>query len=350
MKKKIASLICSIFILNSFAQTNYPTGTSGCIARWTFDQDENFNSTITDWSGNNNHGTNVNIFNETSWRGIPNRSGSFNGQNSKSEVSNSPQLSPNQISIIALIKFNSFYSGDCQGNNIIYKGLNYNGSQDWSFFVSELDNNCTNVNPGMEKLHFLTPNFTYYAPPSNFIQPNQWYFLAITFDGVTIQHFQIPMDTSIKYSSIQPLYSKACSTGIGNGSYNITIGATVNPPFPFWLNGVMDELVLFNRALSNSEMESVYDYLWGIGAPNNIKNFKKEALQISCINKTIFIKDFNPKSVIKITIRSIDGKILKEFNTFSSNQISCTEINDQLAIISIYQTNGQVSSQKIILQ
>lgn len=347
--KKFLFLFFNLF--NCFiliAQTNYPTGTSGCIARWTFDQDETFQSTIKDASGNNHHGTNVNILNGSSWRGIPNHSGSFNGNSSKSEVLGSSQLSPNTISIITLIKFNNFYSGDCQGNNIIYKGLNYNGNQDWSFFVSELDNNCTTFNPNLEKLHFITPNFTYYAPSSNYILPNQWYFLAITFDGISIHHYQILMDPIIKSTGIQPLYTQPCTVGIGNGSYDVTIGATINPPFPFWLHGDIDELVIFNRALSSSEVEQVYDYLWGIGAPNTVTQTEKNSIQLISHNKFIHINNSN--SIHKIQLRSIDGKLLKVFNSPNSKFLDCSDLASQLVIVTINFQDKSFESQKIILQ
>ena len=75
MKKIILTSLVLLFLNQLDAQTLYPTGTSGCIARWTFDSDSVFSTTISDVRGNNNNGTNNNISSVNNWKHLPNQTG-----------------------------------------------------------------------------------------------------------------------------------------------------------------------------------------------------------------------------------------------------------------------------------
>ncbi len=107
--KKYLLLIILFSSIKTNAQTIYPCGVSGCIARWTFDAQEGGNlTTIQDWSGNNNHGNNNNIASVTGWKGILFTAGKFNGSTSFSQVPFNPNFISNQITAMALVKCDGF--------------------------------------------------------------------------------------------------------------------------------------------------------------------------------------------------------------------------------------------------
>ena len=224
MKRIIVLLVLTLNWGYLLSQTLYPSGVGGCISRWTFDLDESFYTQILDQSGNNNHGSNNTIGSVKGFNSITKQAGDFNGVSSFSEVMHTSILNPTNITTIALVKFDSFYNGNCQGNNIIYKGFNYNADLNWAMFIGETDNDCSMMNPSNEKLAFFSPNTIYTPPPNNFIQTNKWYFLATSFDGVTIKHYQIEMDSLNKATNILPNYIINSSLPLGNGTYNIFIG------------------------------------------------------------------------------------------------------------------------------
>src|ERR1700761_3794 len=89
-----------IFLITSFAfnsisaqSTIYPSGVSGCIARWDFASNGTITS-VSDVSGNNNNGTAYNLTTANGFRNVPNAAMKFNGSTSYAQVPNSNQLCP----------------------------------------------------------------------------------------------------------------------------------------------------------------------------------------------------------------------------------------------------------------
>jgi hypothetical protein len=302
--KKVTLLLFLIIsaIVNGKAQTIYPCGVSGCIARWTFDTTEvSMLDTLPDMSGNNNPGSVTDIASVSGFRNKLGAAGGFNGTSSFAEVVNNASLNPSQLTIITLVRFNGFYQGTCQGNNIIYNGYDYTGSCNWALYV--VDNTpCNSYGFNSERPIFQTTNIpsASLTPNGNYIDSNKWYFIATTYNGSDVNYFLCPMDTNFKYPSLSANFNYTLASSIGNSNYNLFIGATQNPPFPYYLNGSIDELVLFNKALSVNEIYSVYSYLWGtptmtssITQSNNIQmSISNNYLDIKCnkvIKKTKFI-------------------------------------------------------------
>lgn len=252
-------LLLTFFKGNS--QTTYPSGVTGCLARWSFDN----NGTITnvpDVSGNNHNGTAINLVSSPDFRNVANKAMYFNGTSSYSLVPHHPILNPQDITIVALVKPHSFYSDVCQGNNIVYKGFNYYIPGNWAMALIEQDANCNLNNPSTVALDFggavVTPPFPY---PT--IDPNKWYFFAVSFEGSVIKRYQVEMDPNNYVSGITTVSSTNSSQVLGSNTLDVRIGATQQPTFPYWFNGDMDEVVIFNKALTDAEVQSVYDYLWG---------------------------------------------------------------------------------------
>ncbi len=259
-------LTYAIVLLTSvvtIAQTSYPTGISGCIARWDFTNSGTV-TTLTDVSGNGNNGTTANITTGTGFRNLANRAMSFNGTNSIAVVPHSTLLSPSNISIVALIKASGFYNGNCQSNNIIYKSFSYHQSGCWAMNLTEDDGNCSIVSPSTIKLDFAGPIVGSYTFSTHTVDTGRWYMMTITFDGATVKRYMVPMIDTVYTTGISTISTNSLSTALGTNTDDIRIGGTQNPPFRYWFNGTMDEIALFNTVLTDANVQSIYDYLWGL--------------------------------------------------------------------------------------
>ncbi len=344
MKTNFILMLLTIASFDLKAQTTYPSGATGCIARWTFDTtDQTMLTNLPDKSGNNNHGTTYDIASVSGFRNKPNSAGGFNGTSSWAEVQHNNGLNPTNITIVCLIKFNSFYSGLCQGNNIIHKGFNYNADLSWAMAVSENDNNCNLSNPNIEKTYFFTPNLPNYIPPTtDFIDSAQWYLLICRFNGTTISYFQIKMDTSNYINGVLPSYVNSNITPLGNSLENIYIGATQNPPFKFWLNGSIDEMVVFNKSLSDIEIQGVYDFLWGYipTSSSNLVEYENQFIQKGneLLWENIIVK--------RVEFLNAYGQIIS-VSLNPKNRVLLPEQKNQLIITRIYSTDNKIFTMKI---
>jgi hypothetical protein len=349
MKTLALILTYCLFSFFAYTQTLYPNGVPSCIARWTFDEDETlWLDSLDDFSNNNNLGVTTNIASVSGFRNKPNKAGGFDGTSSMVEVPHKPMLNPTNITLVAVVKFNSFYSGSCQGNNIIYKGYDYNNNLSWSMYVAENDGDCIAINPSIQKLNFCFPSIPLYTPPfSNFIDTGKWYFLAITYDGNFVNHYQLELDSTIKYSSISPMYVNTINYPLGNSNDNIFIGVTQNPPFKYWFNGSMDELVIFNRALSNSEVKSIYDYIWGYPTRIDMLNETKILEPTIKINHGVLSLASGEEYVKEIEVLDLNGKKL----TSSINNKLLINVSDYpqgIYLVKIILTNNTIITKKII--
>ncbi len=347
MKKLFYAVFLILFIVKQLdAQTIYPCGVSGCIARWTFDTtDVTMLDTLPDLSGNNNHGSVTDIASVAGFRNKLGAAGGFNGTSSFAEVSHNSSLNPSTLTIISLVKFNGFYQGTCQGNNIIYNGYNYTGSCNWALYVAD-NTPCNDYGSNSERPIFQTTNSpsSSLVPNGNYIDSNIWYFIAATYDGSQVNYFQCPMDSNFKYLNLSPTFSFNLASVIGTGIYDIFIGATQNPPYPYYLNGSIDELALFNKALSVNEVYSVYSYLWG--APTLVNNnIHSNNTELTIHNNYLNI-DHN-KSIKKIRIVDVTGRTISEIKG-NNNRINISRLETTPFIVQIEFEDKSIFSKLLI--
>jgi hypothetical protein len=126
------------------------------------------------------------------------------------------------------------------------------------------------------------------------------------------------------------------------GNYDVFLGATQNPPFPYWFNGKMDEVILFNKVLSQSEIQSVYDYLFGFASSTEQVSEVNQNL-IYTIGKTIYIDP----SIRKLQLIDLQGKIILEKGYTSDNKITLTDLPKQLLLAKAITTKGKIITKKI---
>ena len=350
IKKSIQLLLCTLFMGTTTlkAQTTYPSGVTGCIARWTFNTEDGGGLTsILDASGNNNHGNNNFITQDKGWKGYVNTAGNFNGTSSYSQVPYNAMLKPTHLTIFALVKFSGFYSGNCQGNNIIYNGFNYNSDLNWAMYTTDgsYDNDCNAFNPNFNKMQFITPNYVNTTiPNNNYIDTSKWYLLVSTYNGSVINHYQIEMNAANHLSNLTPSYTSNCMNPIGTGNYDVFLGATQNPPFPYWFNGKMDEVILFNKALTQSEVQSVYDYLFGYPASTgNIREV--ESKFVYNVGNILYIDP----SITKLQIMDMQGKIVLNCHGLTNTKIDLSHLPKQLLLVKAFTSKDKFISKKILI-
>jgi Concanavalin A-like lectin/glucanases superfamily len=257
-------LIVSFFIPSCKKEnTNNPQGassenisndtaiiTNGLVAWYTFD-----NGSLQDKSG---HGNNIIFSNATSVAdrdGTPNGAYSFNGTSNYMQVANSPTLQlTNKMTLYAVIKVNGFYAGQCHGNRILQKGYDDNTSGHYSLGFDDdyfyNNTNCWNiVDPQHENFNVRVSNSLADLTgfDSDYIKTGKWYTFAFTYNGSVAK---IYMNGMLKTSNSK-------STILNPNSDDLFIGmSNINDAiFPYWFNGVIDEIRIYRRALSATEIK-----------------------------------------------------------------------------------------------
>ncbi|HEY0676908.1 MAG TPA: LamG domain-containing protein [Chitinophagaceae bacterium] len=215
-----------------------------------------FNGNTQDESGYGNHAINTNATLTTDRNNNQGKAYLFNGVNAFMRVPNSASLNPDRITMMAIVKVNGFYQGKCHGNTILNKG-NASANPPSSIrlgFVDEMANgfNCNSTVVDSLKQMFTADfafNGTVDIPLKGpFIEKNKWYCITYTYDG-----------------AIAKLYIDGVVTSSRNGSGtfipaadDLFIGKDNNSPlFPYWLNGAIDELRIYNRALNQDEVKAL---------------------------------------------------------------------------------------------
>jgi hypothetical protein len=221
-----------------------------------------FNGNTLDMSGNGNHATNFGAALATDQWGNLNSAYNFNGFSNWMEIVNAPTLQMSSITLCARVKPNAFYSGLCYNNSIIDRGngglnpgsfsliytpsLNQNPAT-YCFIPDSLHESYRiNVhNSAPASLSCITP---INAPP--YVATNQWDCVLGVFNDTT-QIASIYVNGVFRYS-----FNYASGIGGVNNS-TLFIGGTTNPTYPYYVNGILDEIRIYNRALTTQEIDSV---------------------------------------------------------------------------------------------
>jgi hypothetical protein len=243
--KKILLFVSSFYCLSSFSQIP----TAGMVAGYSF------SGNAIDESVNGNNGTVNGTTPAAGKAGVPNTAYYFNGSNNSIIVPNSPTLcSLSVLTMCAVVKPQGFYSGTCQGNMIFQKGYgSVQGEYGLMFSDQAYDPNCFTFDPTYENFRAVIGTNAFNVMYNPYITLNSWYCVVSTFDG----------DSIILYEDGVKKYSIAAPNPLGVNSSNLTIGY-MDPSFPYWFNGIMDDIRIYNRILSLSEINEYCSFFVGI--------------------------------------------------------------------------------------
>jgi Concanavalin A-like lectin/glucanases superfamily len=258
-----------------------------------------FNGNANDASGNNNNPTFNNATITADRFGNPNSAYHFNGLYQYMRIPNKPSINfKNEITLSVWVRPTGFYYGICHASQLISKGGgNYNDGN----YALRYDDALFSGGKGCDggRCDTLHQNFrgtgTVLKPyGGDFIKKGKWYNVLYTNDGKTARLY---VDCLLKYTVTFP--------ETFTNTEDLFFGKSDDDLFPFWFNGDLDEIRIYNRALNNQEITSL------------------------CSDSILVKKVGKPDSVIIPPVKTVpvlekrDNELMKEF-TVDHDSISVT--------------------------
>lgn len=208
-----------------------------------------FNGNANDESGNKNNPSVVKATFIPDRFGKSNAACYFNGKNNYIRIPDNPSLHFRKgFSISAWVLVKDFYEGTCHGNRIIMKGSSDSYSNSGNYVLTFDDSkfanggNCYSDKPDKKHQSFYGAQAT---PITNdYVVPNKWYLLTYTYDGNTASLY---VDCKLQSSG------KINNYNFSNNE-DLFFGKMDNIQYPYWFNGFLDEVRIYNRALSKNEI------------------------------------------------------------------------------------------------
>ena len=197
-----------------------------------------------DSSGNNYHGIPLNPLGTTNRFNQPDKALLFNGNSDYVDVPSSDELWGKNISLSSWIYANDFGTINPQtaGKLIFFKAQNTGSNVDYILNVG-FD---TNSNARISFNFGQNSNQCVALISNNILQTNQWYFITATREnGIARLYVNGVLDTMANYSFTPE-----------NQYYHLKIGVSHTNIQAF--NGRMDDLRIYNYALSSNEIDSLY--------------------------------------------------------------------------------------------
>jgi len=237
LSEKIDDLAQSINV-NNFYSGNTPS--NGLVAFFPFD------GNVNDVSGNNNHGTVFGATLTTDQNGNTESAYEFNGASSI-DLGNSDSLNPsNSISF-----YSDFLISQSFSNNYIL-GRNPDSSSDYGYnFGIVGDDNTQSLRFGLgnnssgSNINDISANVD--------LNKNQWYSLAVTYDGTQVKFYLNGSLVSTENLTLQD--------GIHQNDYNTFIGKyrpNGGSNGLQFFKGKLDNVGIWNRALTHQEIQNLY--------------------------------------------------------------------------------------------
>jgi len=203
-----------------------------------------------DMSGHNNHPDYNNATLTEDRFGKPNSAYYFNGS-SYMQITNTDELCPEELSLCAIIKPMGFYKGKCYNNAIIDKGIwDYrDGDYALRFSAGEYTKGDCNK-PASEHQSFFGAARNNPGPTGkdNYIKLNTWYCIVFTMDS---NFLKLYLDGKL-------ISTEKRTHELGANDEDLFLGKKLNQQYQYWFKGVMDEIRIYNRALSAEEVAQFY--------------------------------------------------------------------------------------------
>ncbi len=220
--------------------------TNGLIAHW------NFNGNANDATGNGHNGTVFNISYTAGKTGVANSAAVFNGSNSYVLVPHQADMNVSNYSICAIVKPMGFYAGTCQGNFIMFRGSEgASGAYGIGYFDNAY-NNCSTLDTNKHVFYGQAGSSlgsgSLFQSATN-VHTNIWYCVCAVYDGSSIK---------IYVNSVLTATFNITGGSIGSSNNPIGIGKYLNggASYPYWYNGIIDDLRIYNRVLTQLEIDS----------------------------------------------------------------------------------------------
>lgn len=176
----------------------------------------------------------------------------FGGDSSYMVVPNNPSLNPVNITLMAIIKFNAFDTvGQCFFSQILMKGSQDPDPGVYGLRLVQDSGACqSQIDTSGQQLMGIYGNNSAGATlldGSYPVHTNTWITFVYTYDG----------RSSKIYINGQLSSSTPATASFTPNGYNIYIGRTQNPTFPYHFFGIIDEIRIYNRALGGPAVKQL---------------------------------------------------------------------------------------------
>ncbi|GAA4456760.1 LamG-like jellyroll fold domain-containing protein [Rurimicrobium arvi] len=336
MKTTVLSLFC---IVNSFALLAQVDLNKGLMLYLPF------KGNTLDASPNANHALNFGATLTSDQWGNPNSAYQFNGVDNYMRIPNDATLQCDaQITICARVNVGGFYNGTCYGNSIVDKGSpDYiSGSYSLRFHTSISGGDC-NVQDSTKQNYY---GQFYNEIPSEAIRNNppyiikgQWDCLVYIFDGATAK----------MYVNGVLRHSFATATSIGTNTQDLFLGKHDNTSYPYWFNGAMDEIRIYNRALNTLEIDSVCSEANPQLSIRELKDAEVLPLLSNPVRNELVLGLNNRDMGGVLTITDLSGRTLLQIARLDRQQVAVDHLAAGMYLVT-YQTDDVLMRVKVIKQ
>jgi len=250
-------LLLATFLL-AYSLPGYSQPTTGLIAHW------DMNGTANDASGSGHNGHMNNLVPATGIDGIAGHALYFNGTNSSITIPYAADMNVPAFTIAAVMKVSGFYSGTCHANMIFVRGKT-GTPRPASYYLAFSDGpagyGCTpTLDTTQESFTSIAIGPSGALGPLTFtdfndtphIEVNKWYNVVATFNDTT---FKIYINDTLKTTVLAPV--PGLPMGTSTDSAAIGFAPYDGPGYPYRFKGIMDDIKLYNRALTACEVSKL---------------------------------------------------------------------------------------------
>jgi len=215
--------------------------TNGLVAYWSFD-----NCDATDDSGNGNNGM---PYGPQCVDGKQGKAFSFDGVDDYIEVPNDPSLNPSAVTVSAWVKVNDFPSSGSWCNNqwqiLVFKKNSLNAN--FEGYTISIGNGIDNIKGTVGAVTSSASGQQVGACSTEQLQLNRWYHVAAT---ITAEEVKIYVNGSLEDTQL---------TGfpLDHGDRPLFFGHT-GEWCEGYFNGLLDDVRIYNRALTEAEIQALY--------------------------------------------------------------------------------------------
>ncbi|OSZ82600.1 hypothetical protein CAP35_04860 [Chitinophagaceae bacterium IBVUCB1] len=343
--RKIITLLLAVSLSPILSNAQF---TKGLVAHWPF------NGSANDASGKGLHGTPTAITYGAGQTGSANSAAIFNGTGSYINVPYKASMNTDTVSMCAIVKLNNYYTGNCEGNYIIARGdVSTNGGYGIQAYDNAY-NTCGVLDTSKEVFGLMSKSITaaaaqQYSP--NIVTKN-WYCVIGTFDGKTAKMY---INGVLKSTDIL-----SSASSIGSSTSSITIGAYgagLTTGYPYWVNGAIDDMRLYSRILTTTEIDSYCNHYNNLNGETAISETNQPSLNVfpNPADNHITVSGYLPTGKdVKIALLNAIGQVVMQDMAYNTNSTLQKQISLQNVPNGIYymqlKTSEETQTLKLVVQ
>lgn len=185
--------------------------------------------------------------------GRPNCAYKFDGSTNYMEIPHSPSINiwNKELTMSARVQPLGYYSGLCHASVLLGKGYDGQPGNYCMWYTPAQNSDCT-VQDTLHQVysgiyHNQAPSFSV-IDNAPYIRTKQWDCLVFVTNGTVASMY---VNGTLRHSF-------PVSGIIDSNKTSLTLGATLRTgTYPYWLNGSLDEVRVYNRALAVEEIDSL---------------------------------------------------------------------------------------------